>query len=210
MGDMTRGTDTRERLLEAAHRLLWEQSLSAASVDAICEKAGVQKGSFYHFFKSKGELIAASLEANFSALKLEYDRIFSPTRPPIQRLKDYFAFKYQHQARLREQTGRVLGCPLASAGSSCSMEDRLIRDKVQEVHKIGKKYLETTIRDGQADGTIPVKDVAAAVESVFAYIEGVLTVARIQNDLKPFENLGKGVFALLGVTGKRTPAPAKP
>jgi TetR/AcrR family transcriptional repressor of nem operon len=206
---MARTTDTRDRLLEAAHQLLWEQSLGAASVDAICEKAGVQKGSFYHFFKSKEELIAASLEANFAALKLEYDRIFSPTRPPIQRLKDYFEFKYRHQARVREQTGRVLGCPLASAGSACSMEDRLIRDKVQEVHRTGKKYLETTIRDGQADGSIPVKDVPAAVESVFAYIEGVLTVARIQNDLKPLKNLGKGVFALLGLTGKRTPTPAK-
>ena len=41
---MARVTDTKERLLTAAIELLWEQSLGAASVDAICEKADVKKG----------------------------------------------------------------------------------------------------------------------------------------------------------------------
>jgi TetR/AcrR family transcriptional repressor of nem operon len=50
---MVKANDTRDRLLEAALLLIWEESLGAASVDAICEKAGVRKGSFYHFFKSR-------------------------------------------------------------------------------------------------------------------------------------------------------------
>ena len=41
------------RLTEAAMDLIWHNSYGATSVDAICERAGAKKGSFYYFFKSK-------------------------------------------------------------------------------------------------------------------------------------------------------------
>lgn len=49
--------DTRRRIYEAAWRLIGEDGFDRVSVDRICETAGVAKGSFYHHFKSKGDLI---------------------------------------------------------------------------------------------------------------------------------------------------------
>ena len=49
----------KERLMDAAMDLMWQNGYAAASVDAICEQAGAKKGSFYYFFKSKSELTAA-------------------------------------------------------------------------------------------------------------------------------------------------------
>ena len=54
----------KEHLTDAAMDLIWENSYGATSVDAICERAGAKKGSFYYFFKSKSELAAAALEAD--------------------------------------------------------------------------------------------------------------------------------------------------
>ena len=51
----------KERLTDAAMDLIGENSYGATSVDAICERAGAKKGSFYYFFKSKSELAAAAL-----------------------------------------------------------------------------------------------------------------------------------------------------
>ena len=56
----------KERLMDAAMDLMWLNGYGAASVDAICEKAGAKKGSFYYFFKSKSELAAAALEADWN------------------------------------------------------------------------------------------------------------------------------------------------
>ena len=56
----------KERLTDAAMELMWENSYGATSVDAICERAGAKKGSFYYFFKSKSELAAAALEADWN------------------------------------------------------------------------------------------------------------------------------------------------
>src|SRR5258706_6356884 len=117
---MARATDTKERLLEAALQLIWEESLGAASVDAICEKAEVRKGSFYHFFKSKEELVAAALEAHFKTARVDFDRLFSPSVAPIDRLKGFFELMVRKQQMKLEKAGRVVGCPYANVSVSCS------------------------------------------------------------------------------------------
>ncbi len=54
---------TRERILQAAGKLFHRDGIRAISVDAIAEKAGVTKRTFYYHFRSKDDLIAAHLQA---------------------------------------------------------------------------------------------------------------------------------------------------
>jgi TetR/AcrR family transcriptional repressor of nem operon len=206
---MARVNDTRDRLLEATVDLVWNESLGAASVDAICEKAGVRKGSFYHFFKTKEELVVTALEAHFAAARVDYDRLFSPSIPPVDRLKGFFEALIRKQQLKRDKVGRVVGCPYASAAVSCSSSEHLVRDRVQNLFSTWKKYVETTLRDGIADGSIPAQDIVRTVETVFDYIEGALTIGRIQNSMGPIQNIGYGAFKLLGLEWTAAPAVAK-
>ncbi len=202
---MARVTDTRDRLLEAALELIWDESLGAASVDAICEKAEVRKGSFYHFFKSKEELVATALETHFNSSRVDYDRIFSPSVAPIDRLKGYFELMVQRQQLKLEKSGRVVGCPYASVASACSGSDKLVRDAVQDILATWRKYFETALRDGAADGSIPIKDIPGTVETVFDYIEGAMMAGRIQNSMNPIQKMGRNVFKLLGLEWEGAP-----
>jgi len=54
------------KLLDAALRVIRSKGYSAATVDDICEAAGVSKGSFFHHFASKEDLAIAAA-AHFSA-----------------------------------------------------------------------------------------------------------------------------------------------
>src|ERR1700745_271826 len=108
---MPRVSDMKERLTDAALDLMWGNSYGTTSVDAICEQAGAKKGSFYYFFKSKSELAAAALEADWKKKKADMDSIFSPTVPPLERLDRYIDFVYNNIARVREKCGAILGCP---------------------------------------------------------------------------------------------------
>src|SRR5258708_31052088 len=92
MVDMPRVSDMKERLLDAAMDLIWHNSYGTTSVDAICERAGAKKGSFYYFFKSKSELAAAALEADWDKKKAQMDSIFSATVPTLEQLARYFCF----------------------------------------------------------------------------------------------------------------------
>ncbi|HEX5857890.1 MAG TPA: helix-turn-helix domain-containing protein [Microbacterium sp.] len=48
--------NTRARLLDAAAEVFAEVGLDAASVEAVCERAGFTRGAFYSNFESKDEL----------------------------------------------------------------------------------------------------------------------------------------------------------
>jgi len=194
---MGRVSDAKERLMEAVKGLIWEGSYGSTTIDDICEKAQVRKGSFYHFFKSKSDLVIAALESHFEAARVEFDRIFSPSLPPVERLRGFFDYMLRRQTEKKAQAGRVLGCPYGSAGNSCCSEEQLIREKVGMIFTTYMKYFETALRDGKADGSIPVKDIPATVETVFELIEGAMSSARLKNSLKPIENMGRGAFMLL-------------
>src|SRR5689334_1924179 len=114
---MPRKSDMKERLTDAAMQLFWENSYSTTSVDAICERAGAKKGSFYYFFKSKSELTAAALEADWKKKRVGLDAMFSPTVPPLERFDRYFDFVHDFLSKLKERCGSILGCPLMSIGS---------------------------------------------------------------------------------------------
>src|SRR4029077_5186727 len=130
---MPRKSAMKERLTEAALDLIWQNSYGATSVDAICERAGAAKGGFYFFFKSKSELAAAALEADWKKRKVDMDSIFSPTVPPLERLERYFDFAHDRLAKLQKKCGAVLGCPLFTVGSEVSTQDKPLRDKVREL-----------------------------------------------------------------------------
>ena len=114
----------KKRLTDAALDLMWENSYGTTSVDAICERAGAKKGSFYYFFKSKSELTAAALEAEWNKNKANMDALFSPTVPPLERFDRYFDHVHDHLAELQEKCGSILGCPMLSIGSEVSTQDQ--------------------------------------------------------------------------------------
>jgi TetR/AcrR family transcriptional repressor of nem operon len=196
---MGRTSDARERLIDAAIDLVWPASYGAVGVDAICEKAGVKKGSFYHFFKGKDDLVVAALEAHWERRRGVLDGIFSPSVAPLDRLRRYFAHIFARQTEVRAKYGRVLGCFHNSVGTECIQAMPLIAAKVQEVLSSYKRYIETALRDAQAAGDVRPGDPAADAKMLFAYVEGALTQARIHDDPEILRRLPEAGFALIGV-----------
>jgi TetR/AcrR family transcriptional repressor of nem operon len=196
---MPRVSDAKEKLTEAALGLIWTSGYGATSVDDICAKANVRKGSFYHFFKSKADLEIAALEAHWQRSRRVLNEIFSPTVPPLERLEGYFDMVIQRQAELRQQYGTVLGCPMCSVGSEVSCRETTIRDKTLEIMSHYLKYLESALRDAHAQKLLVAANAKTKARVLFAYIQGLLTQARIANDLAPLEELKSGAWAMLGL-----------
>lgn len=63
------GTVNRERILDAAERLVIDGGYSGTSVDEVVSAAGTSKGAFFHHFDSKADL-AAALIARYAAADL--------------------------------------------------------------------------------------------------------------------------------------------
>ncbi len=54
--------ETREKIFQAAKRILQKEGYEALSIKNICEEAGVSNGSFYHHFKTKDDLLSYYIE----------------------------------------------------------------------------------------------------------------------------------------------------
>src|SRR5216117_1741885 len=102
---MGRVSDAKERLMEAVKELIWTGSYGSTTIDQICDKAGVKKGSFYYFFDSKAELAAVALEQDWQRRRIELDSLFSPTIPPLDRLKRYCDYGYRLQSEISAKCG---------------------------------------------------------------------------------------------------------
>jgi TetR/AcrR family transcriptional repressor of nem operon len=202
---MGRVSTAKARLLDAAIDLVWCSSYGAVTIDAICEKAGVKKGSFYYFFKSKADLVAAGIDREWERARAELDRIFSPTSPPLERLRTYFSFCYTKQAQLAATSGHVLGCVFMAIGCEVTQQEKVICEKVQELTRGHVRYFESVLRDAAAEGLIADKGISEKARGLYSYIEGVLTQARIQNNLEMIRDLSEAGFRILGIAA---PTPA--
>jgi TetR/AcrR family transcriptional repressor of nem operon len=197
---MGRVSDAKEKLMDAVLELIWTGSYGSTTIDQICEEAGVKKGSFYYFFDSKAELAVVALDAAYKEKRVELDALFSPTVPPLERIRNYLEAMYKEQAECKAECGCVLGCPLFTLGSEVSTQDQKLRAKIQEILEHYGKYIESAIRDAHAAGLINAPDAAVKARVIRAYSEWLLTQARIQNDVEVLRELPKGVFAILGAT----------
>src|SRR6202046_1918710 len=84
---MTKTSSTRERLVHSALFLFWERGFAGTSMADLLALAGVNSGSFYHFFESKEALLRAVLEGYLHALRpMVVDPAFARTQEPVERI----------------------------------------------------------------------------------------------------------------------------
>jgi TetR/AcrR family transcriptional regulator, transcriptional repressor for nem operon len=86
--------DTKTDLLNAALSVIRSKGYSATTVDDICEAAGVTKGAFFHYFKSKEALAVASAEYWGSVTSALFASApYHALSDPLERLLAYVDFR---------------------------------------------------------------------------------------------------------------------
>ncbi len=195
---MGRTSDANERLMNAALDLIWEESYGAVTIDDICKRADVKKGSFYYFYESKAALAVAALERMWAEdWKPTLDAQFSPSNDPITRLTGYLEAIYPRQVERKAKYGKVLGCPVCSVGSEVSTQEIDLSAKIREIMARKRRYYESAIRDAVAEGLIEPCDPAQKALALVGLIEGLVSQSRIMNDPEVLRELPSMAIGLL-------------
>jgi len=202
---MGRTSDADQRLMDAAFELIWTQSYGAVTIDDICQKAGVKKGSFYYFFDSKEQLAVSALDRLWNDdWKPKMDAVFSATVEPLERLKAYLAGIHPRSIETKAKFGRMIGCPVASVGSEMGTQECNICSKIREILGRKRRYVESTIREAMADGSIEAGDPVKRTVVLISFIEGMMLQARTMNDPEILKDLHE-----MGLEILRVKPPAK-
>lgn len=198
---MSRGQETKQRLLDSAQHLMYSRSYSDVGVQEICKDARVQKGSFYHFFPSKSALTVEVLEQ----LKMQMIEnillpAFAKDLTPAKRFERFIEYTYQYQVQLKEEYGYVLGCPMGNIALEMSTQDETIRKKVELLFESIFEVFVDVLDDARSVGELENNsDINELAQAALAYGEGVLLLAKTRNDPEIIKLLLPRVAALIGL-----------
>ena len=156
---------TKQRLMDAIIELMGTQGYHDISIEMISSHAGVSKGTFYHYFSSKREILShLSRIANESIFqKLTFDEQKSAHTLFLEYLdivvQETYKATYASEARML--------IALLTAGAEETFDE--MRSQTA--------YVERILRHGQARGEIPESlDVKALNSLITAAIQGFVTM----------------------------------
>ena len=195
---MTQAHDTKQRLLDSAQKLFYARSYEDFGVQEICREADVKKGSFYHFFPSKRDLTLAMLDASWKEFReTVLPALFARDIPPLQRIGRFLDMQYRHHKAVKEQTGRVLGCPYGNLAGEMSTQDEAIRKRVVSISRDLEAPIEEALADAIAAGDLANLDTRTTATAMVAYLEGLTLLSKTQNDPEVLRTLGPAMLNLV-------------
>lgn len=92
--------ETRKKIYDTAVNLLSEKGYDNTTVDDICNASGVAKGSFYHYFKKKSDIIVQTYVDVDERISQEFE-----TLPPDTDVIDKIIYAPMFQARYAIEKG---------------------------------------------------------------------------------------------------------
>jgi len=86
----------RELVLDVAEGLFAAKGFAGTTVSDIAEKSELAKGSLYHLFKSKEEIIEAIIWRKVAGVSESVSNIISETGSPLAKIMRIMQFQFQH------------------------------------------------------------------------------------------------------------------
>jgi TetR/AcrR family transcriptional repressor of nem operon len=193
---------TRQRIIESALYLFWLQGYTATGIAEILERSAANAGSFYHFFKTKEELLLAVLEL--------YLRTLHPVvvNPVAWRLQDpldrVFGILEFYRGNLLA-TGCTYGCPIGRLALEIPEEQFRVHKRLADNFDGWTSAVQAFLE--AARDRLPAKtNLQTLSKFVLTVMEGGVMQSRAQREIAPFdasvEHL-RGYFQLLESQRKR-------
>jgi len=195
---------TRERLIEAATMLFLARGYSAVGTREICDRAEVNKGTFYHFFPSKAELAVAVVETYGGVLEESFRAIADCPIPAADRLARLFQEPLKINDRCKRDSGSVQGCLAGNMIVELGAVDDRVRQGLVGVLGRWEQAVAPIISDLVKDGTIPPVPAADGARALIAFLQGLVLLAKAENDPQVIARFAPGALGMLQSLGERT------
>lgn len=181
---MLDNTSARDRIMDAAERLIFENGFNGTSLNAILGEAGASKGAFFHHFTSKealGEALLDRYAAADSALLDEFmTKAESVSGDPAEQIVTFVSlFEEAADDITAEQPGCLFASFIYERGPGDRREDDVIIKSVQLWrNRILEKLKEASADRPRLDGV----DLPSLADQVYSTFEGGFILARATND----------------------------
>ncbi|MFN3587623.1 MAG: TetR/AcrR family transcriptional regulator [Moraxellaceae bacterium] len=194
MSTETARPDTRDHLLATGEAVIRGKGFAAVGLAEILGEAGVPKGSFYHYFKSKEAFGAEMLARYFARYDSQLEVLLErPGATARACLLDYYARWARHEGG---------NCQQACLAVKLSGEVADLSEPMRAALAAGmagiRARLADAIRAGQADGSLhPALDAEALAATLYTLWTGAELLAKVERSNAPLRHAFAQTEALL-------------
>lgn len=187
--------DTREHILTCGGRIIHHKGYAATGLQEILQAAGVPKGSFYFYFKSKEEFGLALVE-HYRTLFAEQVRpiLKEENRPPLERLARFFLWFRNHFA----EEGFIKGCPIGNLIQELGDINPAFRDKLNAALESLIKAVTHQLEQAAARGELPARlSPETTARFIISAWQGALIRMKAAAGPEPLDNFQYMIFEML-------------
>ena len=174
---------TRERIVDAGLYLFWLQGYAATGMAEILARAEANAGSFYHFFKTKEELLLAVLELYIQSLEpVVVQPVLGGIADPVERVFGILEFYRKNLLA----TGCTYGCPIGRLALEIPEEQFRVHKRLADNFDGWTAAIEKCLGDARErfpEGT----NFATLSKFVLTVMEGGVMQARAHREVGPFD-----------------------
>ena len=183
---------TRHRILEAGAELVHSQGFNHTGISEVLRAAGVPKGSFYFYFKSKDDFGLALID-HFRELfgRMTMQFLDDQSLPHLMRLRKVFAWFLDYFA----QHDFERGCPVGNLAQEMSDLNPAFRKSLSDAIQGMIQATARCLRNAQEAGELsPRHDPDALARFLISAWEGSLILMKVEKGPGPMELFDRMVF----------------
>lgn len=176
--------DMRQHIIDVARSLMTNKGYTAVGLAEVLITAGVPKGSFYYYFKSKEEFGQALLEEYFSEYLGRVDALMARPGTGAERLLAYFMYWSETQGTDLPE-GKCLVVKLGAEVCDLSEDMRCVLEV--GTAKIIQR-ISACVEMGVSDGSIhPEGDHQGFAESLYQLWLGASLLVKVNKSTESFD-----------------------
>ncbi len=188
---ITRDSETRQIILQAALDEIHVHGYQAASLTKILSSTNLTKGALYHYFPTKlelgyavvDELLANQIHAQWVAPLLESDDPISAFIKIIMQVGQEIS-----------EADIQCGCPLNNLAQEMSSVDEGFRSRIEAIYEMWRNGIEAAFKQGQQNGFVKKDlDTKSIATMTVASLEGCIGMAKNAKSKKVLYQCGQSV-----------------
>ncbi|NEU73516.1 TetR/AcrR family transcriptional regulator [Hassallia byssoidea VB512170] len=176
---MSKGEETKEKILHQAAELFNQQGYAGSSISDIMRVTGLQKGGIYNHFKSKDELALLAFDYAIAQIKQHYRVALRSKRHAIERLQaiiDVFR-SFVDNPIIKG------GCPLLNTAIESDDTHPQLRDRTQQAMNSWRDMICLIIQKGIEKGEIRSEvDADEVATIIISTLEGAVMMSKLYQD----------------------------
>jgi TetR/AcrR family transcriptional repressor of nem operon len=187
--------ETRNRLIRTGAEILCEQSFASMGIEVVLKRAGLSKGSFYHFFASK-ELFGLEVIQHYAEFfNRKLDRALKPDgTSALQRLRRYTEEGMEGMARFEFKRGCLIGNLMQELAATHPTFREAIKEVLLGWETRMADCLEQAVAEGDLSSSLNVRPYA---EFFWTGWEGALMQAKRHQTVQPLAQFVEIFFMAL-------------